>query len=116
MHHTIGVLRIDLALHQHAKLLERAFGREDVGDVAERVLVLVELAVLGHVDPPIDDILAVVIARRQPQRLDDAVRRLAVAVDGLVGHLDAHSGATIENRARPVKPASLRTKRPARQG
>src|ERR1700742_5114023 len=61
-----------------------------MGGVAKRVLELADLAVLRHVDPPVDHVLAFVIARRQPQRLDDAPRRLAVAIDRFVGYLDAH--------------------------
>ena len=89
-HHAAGVLGVDLAVHQHAQLRQRALGAEHMGDVAEGILVLVELAIFRHVDAPAFDILAVVIARRQPQRLDHAARRLLVAIDGLVRNLDAH--------------------------
>jgi hypothetical protein len=69
-----------------------------VGDVAEGVLVLLELAVLRHVDAPVLDILSVVIARREPQRLDHAARGLLVAIDGLVRNPDAHGHNNIGKR------------------
>ena len=43
-------------------------------DVAEGILMGLQPAVGGNVDAPIDHILAVMIARRQPQRLDYAGR------------------------------------------
>jgi hypothetical protein len=44
------------------------------------------------------------IAWGQPERLNDASCRLAVAVDCLVGHLNAHGSINIENRMVRVKP------------
>ena len=77
-----------------------------MGDVAERVLMLVELAVFRQVDAPVLDILAFMVAWRQPQRLDHAARGFLVAVDGLVRNPDAQVGATIEKAGRRVKPES----------
>jgi hypothetical protein len=85
-----GVLHVDFALDMHAERVERAFGGERMGDVAERVLVHVEAAVLRDVDAPMHDVLAVVIARRQAQRLDHAVDRRVVVVAGLVRDANAH--------------------------
>ena len=44
------------------------------------------------VDAPALDILAVVVARRQPQHLDHAGRGRIVAVDRAVGDAKAHGG------------------------
>ena len=52
-HHAVGVLGVDLAFDQHAQFGQRPLGGEHVGDVAERILVLVELAVFRHVDAPL---------------------------------------------------------------
>jgi hypothetical protein len=49
-------------------------------DVAEGILVLIEPAVAGHVDAPVDDVLAIVVARRQAQDLDRARGGRAVAI------------------------------------
>jgi hypothetical protein len=89
-HHAVGILRIHLALDRDSQFRQRTLGAEPVGDIAEGVLVLVELAILRHVDAPVLDILAVVIARREPQRLDHAARRLLIAIDSLVRNPDAH--------------------------
>ena len=74
------------------KFVERPVGGEHVGDVAERVLLLVEPRVRRHVDAPAHHVLAVVVARRQPQHLDHAGGRRIVAIVGAVGDADAHSG------------------------
>jgi hypothetical protein len=85
-----GVLDVDLALDMHAERVERTFRGERMGDVAERVLVHVEAAVLRDVDAPMNDVLAVVVARREAQGLDHAVDRRVVVVAGLVRDADAH--------------------------
>src|SRR5229473_4672831 len=59
-------------------------------DVAERVLLRLEPAVGGHVDAPVYDILARVVARRQAQGLDHARTWSIVAVHGFVRDTDAH--------------------------
>ena len=100
-HDAVAVLGLDLALDQQPQGLERAVGAERVGDVAERVLLRVEPAVGRGVDAPVDHVLAVVIARRHAQRLDHALGRLVVAVDGFVRDSDAH--ATIMSRRRVGK-------------
>ena len=89
-HDAGGVLHVDFALDLHGELGERAFGGEGVRDVAERILVHVEAAVLRHVDAPVHDVLAVVIARREAQRLDHAAGRRVVLVAGLVRNADTH--------------------------
>ena len=65
------------------KFVERTVGGEHVGDVAERVLVRGQPAVAETSMRQSIDILAVVVARRQPQHLDHAGGRRVVAVDGL---------------------------------
>jgi hypothetical protein len=83
-----------------------------MGDVAERILVLIELAVFRHVDAPALDILAVVIARRQPQRLDHGIGRLRVAIDGFMGDLKAHSRRQ-ESGNRNQEPGGTGARKPA---
>ncbi len=77
-----------------AEVVDRAIGGEGVGDVAVGILLLVEPAVGRHVDAPIDDVLAVMVARRQAQRLDHAGRRRVIVVTGLVAHPDAHAATS----------------------
>src|SRR5207248_1705641 len=81
---------VDLAFDLDAKLGERSLGGERVGDVAESVLVNVEAAILGHVDAPVNDVMAVMIARREAQRLDHAAGRRVVTVAGLMRNPDTH--------------------------
>src|SRR6185503_10543590 len=69
---------------------ERTLGREGVGNIAERVLVGIEAAILRHVDAPMHDILAVMIARGEAQGLDHAADRRVVVVAGLVRDANAH--------------------------
>src|SRR5262249_27299749 len=74
----------------HAEFAEGAFRGEGVGEVAEGVLVRIELAILRDLDPPLRDVLAGVVARGQPQGLDHALRRCAVLVDRAVANPKAH--------------------------
>src|SRR4029077_19747326 len=60
-------------------------------EIAERILVAVEPALLRQVDAPIGDVLAVMVARGQAQHLNDAGRRALVAVDRVVGDPDTHA-------------------------
>ena len=99
-HDAGGILHVDLALDLHAEFVERAFRREGVGDVAERVLVLVEAAVFADIDAPAHHIVAVMIARGEAQRLDHAVGRRVVAVAGLMRNADAHGCILSSIRAR----------------
>ena len=46
------VLGVHLAVDLHGEVAERPVDREGVGDVAERILVHVEAAILRDVDPP----------------------------------------------------------------
>ena len=89
-HDSVGILRFDLAVDLDAQLRKRAVGGEDVGEVAEGILVGIEPRVAGDVDPPVDHILALVVARGQPQHLDDARGRRFVAMDDAVGDTKAH--------------------------
>src|SRR5205823_5353998 len=91
--HPLGVAGLDLALDQHRELGERTGRREGVRDSAERILMAVEPAFLRQVDAPIDHILAVMVARGQPEHLNDAGRRALVTVDRLVGDPDAHAAS-----------------------
>jgi hypothetical protein len=79
-HDALGVARLDLALHRHCELAEGALGGEGMDDVAEGILVLIEPAIGGDVDPPVRNILPVVIARGEPQHLDHAGSGLLVAI------------------------------------
>ena len=83
-HDAGGVLGLDLALDHDAELRDRAGRGERMGDVAERVLAGLEPAIRRDVDPPVHHVLAVVVARRQAQRLDHARDGRLVAVDRLV--------------------------------
>ncbi len=89
----LGVLGLDLALHQHRELGERAGRRERVSEIAERVLVAVEPALLRQVDAPVGDILAIMVARGQAEHLNDARRRALVAVSSLVGDPNTHAAS-----------------------
>ncbi len=91
-HDALGIARLDLALDRHGEIAEGAVGGEGVGDVAEGILVLLEPAIRGDVDPPARHVLAVVIARGQAQHLDHADRGLLVAVAGEVRDTQAHGG------------------------
>ncbi len=94
-HDPLGIAGLDLAFDQDAELAEGAVGGEGVGNVAERILVLIEPAIRRNIDPPARDILAVVIARGQPQHLDHTGRRTAVTVADLVCDAKAHGGLYI---------------------
>ena len=89
-HDAVGVAGLDLALDHDGEFAERALGGEGVGEVAEGVLVLVEPAIRGDVDPPARHVLAVVVARGQPQHLDHAGRGRPVAIARQVRDADTH--------------------------
>ena len=89
-HHAIGVLRLDFAVDLDPQFLERAVGGEDMGDIAEGVFVGGEPRIGHDVDAPALDILAFVVARRQPQHLDHAGGGRIVAVDRAMGDAKAH--------------------------
>ena len=89
-HDAVGILRFDLAFDRDAELGERTVDGEHMRAVAEGVVVSIEPRVTGNVDPPVDDILAVVIARSQPQHLDDAGGRRLVAMNDAVGDAQSH--------------------------
>jgi hypothetical protein len=52
--------------------------------------VLVEPAIGGHVDVPIDDVLAVMIARGQAQHLDHTGGRRVILISGSMDDTDTH--------------------------
>ena len=89
-HDALGVAGLDLALDHDGKFAERAVGAEGVGEVAEGVLMLVEPAIHGDVDPPARHVLPVVVARGQPQHLDHAVRGRPVDIARQVRDANAH--------------------------
>ena len=86
----LRVAGLDLALDRHGKLAEWALGSEHMGDVAESVLVLIEPAIRGNVDAPARHVLAIVVARGQPQHLDDAGGGRLVAVGDQMRDADTH--------------------------
>jgi len=90
---TASVGRFDDALYADRELFERSFGGEGMGQVAEGILVLVQQAIVRTLDPPGDDVLAVMIARRQPQNLRHAERRAFVAIGRGVRDMDSHDEA-----------------------
>src|SRR5882757_3876370 len=61
-------------------------------DVAEGVLVLMQEAIRRQVDAPGGHILAIMVARGQPQCLRHAGRRRVVVISGCVGEADPHEG------------------------
>ena len=91
----VSVLGVDFAGDRHRQFVERAFGIEDVADIAEGAFLLMQLAILRYLDTPIDHVLAVMIARGQAQNLRDAFRRRLVAVAGGVGNANAHWSACL---------------------
>ena len=91
-HHAVGVLRLDLAVDLDPQFLERPVGGEDMGDIAEGVFVGGEPRIGHDVDAPAPDVLAFVVARRQPQHLDHAGGGRIVAVDRAMGDAKAHVG------------------------
>ena len=89
-HHAVGVLGLHFAVDLDAQFAERPIGGEHVGDVAEGVLMGGKPRVGRYIDAPAHHVLAVVIARRQPQHLDRARGRRIVAIDRAVGDAHAH--------------------------
>ena len=60
-------------------------------DIAEGVLMRGKPRIGGHIDAPAHDVLAFMIARREPQHLDRAGGRRLVLADGAVGDAEAHA-------------------------
>ena len=89
----VHVRGLDLALGRDHQAVERTLDGEGVDAVAERVGRGLEAAVAVDVDPPVDDELAVMAARREPENLDRAARRRCVAIGGLVEDPEAHRAA-----------------------
>src|SRR5579883_198814 len=83
-----------------------------MGNVAEGVLVLVEPAVGGSLDPPVGDILAVMIARREAQHLDHPGGGRRVVVGCLVRDRKSHGWHSIVTRCGPY---SHRKRAPPRE-
>src|SRR5271166_2273579 len=77
---TLGIACLDFTLHQYCELSKRAFRREGMSNVAEGIFVLMQPAVGRDVDAPAHDVLAVVVAWREPQHLADARRWCLILV------------------------------------
>ena len=107
LHEAGGVLGLHLALDHDTKLRDRAGRGESMGKVAERVLLGFEPAIRGDLEPPVDHVLAGVIARREPQRLDHARAGRFVAIQGLVRDADAHGQSSNPRRTRFAGARSL---------
>jgi hypothetical protein len=82
----------------NAQLLERAVGGENMGEVAERVLVSGEPRIGGNVDAPVDHVLTLMVARGEPQHLDRARGRRVVMADDAVGDAQAHGSRRTDDR------------------
>ena len=89
-HHAIGLLRFDLAVDRDCQFVERPVGGEGMSEVAERILVLMQDAVLRQIDAPVHHVLAVMVARGKPQRLRHRRGRRVVAIGGVVGNTNPH--------------------------
>jgi len=89
-HDAERVEALDLARHHHAHRIERALRGEHMADVAEGVVAPHEAAIDIDVDAPVDDVLPVVAARREPQHLDDRLGGGGVGVARFVPNADAH--------------------------
>ena len=85
-------MRFDLAFDLDAQCFEWSVGGQDVGEIAECILMRIETQIRGYVDPPTDNLLAFVVARCEPQHLDHAGRRRLVAVGGRMSDAQAHIG------------------------
>ena len=90
-HDALGIAGLDLALDVDRQFVERAVGGEGVGDVAERVFMLIEPAIGRNVDAPACDVLAIMVARREAQNLDHAAGRRVVAIGGRMRNADMHA-------------------------
>ena len=58
--------------------------------IAERVFRLHQSAIAIDVDAPVDDMLPIVIARRQAKMLHGRSRRLRIAIGRFMPYADAH--------------------------
>ena len=67
MDDAVTVLGLDLPINFDMEFVERSIGGEDVADIAERILMVGEAYIRRNIDAPVHHILAVVIARGQPQ-------------------------------------------------
>src|SRR3954468_1316931 len=85
-----GVAGLDLSCDPHRDALDGAVGREHVKDVTERILARLQPPVDARLDAPAADVLPIVIARRQAQRLNERPDGPLVAVGRVVGDSDAH--------------------------
>ncbi|MFK4700742.1 hypothetical protein ABIF42_006336 [Bradyrhizobium diazoefficiens] len=89
--HAAGVVGFDQALGRDLDIADGPAG-QNMGDVAEGVLMGVELGVGRDVDLPFRHILPVMAARRHAQDLDHAGRRRLVAIGRGVLDSQAHGG------------------------
>ncbi len=90
----MGVLGVDFAIDLDAQFVERALGRERMSDIAERVLMLMQKAIFGQIDPPGQDMLSLMIARRKAQQLRHAGWRRVISVGGRVGNVNSHDAVS----------------------
>ncbi len=109
--HAAGVVGLDQPFGDDLDVADRPAGQH-VGDVAERVLMHVQLGIGGDVDLPFRDVLPVMAARRHAQDLDHAGGRRLVAIGrgvldsqahGGLLFLRRHSGAMRQHRTRNLE-------------
>ena len=97
----IGLRHIGFAGDDDGQRRERGIGVEHRQDIAERVDAVPHRSVDVGVDAPVADILGVVIARSQPQRLHYVRRRKRVVIRGQVIDKDSHQNRYCSWMARP---------------
>ncbi len=95
-HDAFGVAHFHLSFGGYSKVVQRPFSCKGMSDVAERVLLLVEPAVGRKLDSPARDMLAIMIAWREPQHLNHARRGHLITIAGTVGDAEAHEQTTEE--------------------
>jgi len=88
-------MSLDQALDMNSEVGDRAV-RQDMRDVAERILMHVEAGIGGDVDLPLGDILPVMAAGRHAQDLDHARGRRLIAIAGGMGNSQAHGGTRMK--------------------
>src|SRR5215468_4671983 len=86
---------IDLTLDRNRQFIEESLSRERMGDIAERVLVLMQPAILRELDSPADHILSIMIARGKAEHLRHALGWRVVVITGGVQNPDPHGRATL---------------------
>src|SRR5215813_3947429 len=87
----VGILSLDRAVNIDAQLGEWTRSAEHMGNIAKRVFTWGEARIGGYIDTPTHDVLAFMIARRQPQQLDRPSRGRVVPVHRTVADMQVHS-------------------------